>query len=1154
MTTSTIRPVTRRFPASQDCLDESNLPFSCVLSPLFEEEEEDEYESTFTSGNNNHNNNHSTRTTIHAIPAPLMGISKCLHCGAPHPDTTTHFVLGGSSLSSSSSSSGQQNMAQQLLCFLCGRVSSLKPSEQQAARAPFEGTTTTTTTGGSSSSSTSAAQGTSSARHRPHNSTTFALPLRLTTLGHQQHHHHQTTAAAGGLLSHHPTTTMTSPLYSVPAMTCPPLWFLVLDGSCTERLYWQTVSQVLLQTLQQAPSHLHISLLIANQRQQQQQQQPITTVEKGDDRDDESPTTLEESSVAIYQLNNSATTTTTTPPHVLQYSSNAALSRQEDLLQAVVDSLVPFQNDNDDKENSSSSSSNSKSHVLTAIRSLVEYMPEAAYSNPEETTTATTTTTTATTSSGSSNSTTTTTTTTTSHAPPVAWMTQVILAALETTAVPAGQRHRDHAAITTTSTTTTATTNMQQHQQQSSLRPYMGGKITYFLSKRPAGLSQTTTTTRNNKTPPAAAAAAVVVGDMGGFGGRVRQEPAGSRFMSASSMMNHNNHTNENHDHSSSSSPPVVENGTSEDNDDDDDNDVEQNRPTASGDNSSSSSSAVEWTPTGLEEHYRPSEPNVELYYADLGRQCAEAALGVDLLCLVTTEKNDQEDQGSDIPTNPDFGLALCQGLSDKSGAPGPLLFDMSSSLRKASVARLQQELLARSPWQPGRVFGAELRIRLSPGFEVDHQSVEYENKYKTEPQLAPLYCEAGLVGPATPVEDSTHLWRMGTSDQFTSLTVDFALQRRRIKDRFIVDGYGEVSLRPVIQTCLAYTTIVQDDEGNYHTVRRMRIASQPVPLTDRVEDLYDSLDPEALAVVLFHKLAIASFQEGLLEAPIIAQSWLQSLLACAYHSAEEQALLETEEAEKGIGDEQKSTSRYFVASERLLDRDGALPAEDVLLAQGHKKLAPIPLMVFLLLQSDPLRPDPTVSLDLRVAALWQMASMLPTNLARAIAPRLQLWASGNGDNAEEPILDIIDLSSTAVQDAVMEYIQQQKVSHGILLFLDSPDQILVMDARRIVSDQVAPVVEQPKRSSSWFGGGSSSHKRDAEQYTIGVALEQAIQEAAESYRTRPIIQYALKDDSLLSRLADVLVEDAPMGEAENFAAWRQLIASAVNEDLLETA
>ena len=166
-----IRPVVTRFPASREYLEESNLPLSVVVTPFFPFQKDD--------------------TDQH-----LTSIPKCGQCGAPHPSAVTHFRLNSGVYASNPS----------LLCYLCGRVSSLHK--------PFPDPPAAT-----------------------HDTSTFSLPLRLTE----------------------------KPLYAVPATSCPPLWFLVLNGSCTDASYWQGVSQAL-QSLS-VPSYVHGCVLLAHANQ-----------------------------------------------------------------------------------------------------------------------------------------------------------------------------------------------------------------------------------------------------------------------------------------------------------------------------------------------------------------------------------------------------------------------------------------------------------------------------------------------------------------------------------------------------------------------------------------------------------------------------------------------------------------------------------------------------------------------------------------------------------------------------------------------------------------------------------------------------------------------------------------------------------------------
>ncbi len=867
-------------------------------------------------------------------PRYLTQILKCSQCGAPHPNRTTHFQLGSSSL---------------ILCYLCGRVSSSSDSFQQQQDKQSE-----TSPSGQ----------------------VFHLPLRISSSS-----------------SSSPST-----LYRVPAMTCPPLWFFVLDGSCRNSQYWKATSCAILQVLEQAPPHVHLSLFIAH----------TFASSSAVNEKDENPSTHNNSldsimKLSIYQL-------TSNVPYFIQMSSQADCTRsQQDLLQAVLHSCVPL--------------SEYRAQVHTALQSLEQYSA-------------------------------------TGTGFPLAWTTQVVLSALEENAVAAGRQAR------TASTPTAATPTAQ------SALPYCGAKLTCFLASRPSEWKLKSSSVNQRRDSAAYC-----------LGGRVHGTvPLGSRFSV----------TDGSHSTESVGSTPDEEAVPS-----DTTNGIHRTQYNAG------------WTPSALEEF-----GDWDQVYADLGKQCASASMGVDLLlCQETAE------------------CAVAIALLSNSGCPhGPVNIPIHSN-GEVDKSYMTSHLHQIAPWKC--VFGAELRVRLSPGFIVDSEPVVAHTKqHQPRPQLSLLYSQGGMIGPICPEEDSSQLWRMGVCDSHTNLAVDLTLEKSSVQQRMLVSGFGQVQLKPVLQTCFAYTTIVKDAAtGEHFTVRRMRISSRRMPLAYNVEDLYDSLDPEALAVVLFHKLVLASMQDESEDHFTLAEQWLQSLLVCAYQSAEEQAIVEQEQKEKNV---EAAGAGYFHAAERLLDRAGGLNPKDVLLGQGHAKLALTPLMVFLLTQCDALRSFPT-RLDYRLQTLCQMSNMVPSVLARAIAPRLQLWESspkvpstkpGSHELEDEPIMDVMDLSSTAVQEAVMEYDQTSK--RPLLLFLDAPDQILVLHAAHIVTT------------------------RSPEPAHISPALAVAIKDAASSYRVSPPIFYELsppgKDASpVLLRLVDVLMEDAPTTNGDDhFAQWRSRIAEAV--------
>ena len=456
-------------------------------------------------------------------------------------------------------------------------------------------------------------------------------------------------------------------------------------------------------------------------------------------------------------------------------------------------------------------------------------------------------------------------------------------------------------------------------------------------------------------------------------------------------------------------------------------------------------------------------------------------------------------------------------------------------------------------------------------------------------PQLAPIYNEAGCMGPACSVDESSQLWRMGTSDPYTSYTFDLTMiPHTIIRDHVTIDdglvaavdddddmnnNDGTViNLYPIIQICCAYTTIVAETDPEsgivtYYTIRQMRITNRMVPLAYSVEELYASMDTEALAVVLFHRIALANYQDGMMAAATMTQQWLQCLLVSIYKSAVEQ--FQWEEQHRQLGYERSNSNpydrshRYFYPGERLLFLEGELSAEDVLLAQGHDRLRPIVLMVYLLLQCDAFRCSSDYfcpSHDVRSATISHMSSMTPASLTRCIAPRIQLWESGV--DVREPLYDVLDLRSDAIQAAILECTSTSPTTKagrssqqppGLILFLDTPEQIVVMDARYVnntnfrsnASDHGRPLPQSPSKRSS--------HTTHDNPLIVGVGLQHAIHEAASSYRVRPPIIYELdQSDTLgertLLRLVDHLIEDTyhVASQSENFNDWKAQIAQDV--------
>jgi hypothetical protein len=701
--------------------------------------------------------------------------------------------------------------------------------------------------------------------------------------------------------------------------------------------------------------------------------------------------------------------------------------------------------------------------------------------------------------------------------------------------------------VQNSTTTTTATSFGGAEEENTKVEDeicYAGGKIMAFLGSCPTDLRGDDWRPLTRKSLPR-----TTIG-MGGFGGAVQR--------TATDFGGVNGGEDSNGAAATSSTAVDEETGTSAI-------DASSSLPVLD----------TDMTPSSLLDYYRAPE-HVEAYFQELGTQCADAALGVDIFVLVQPQ-NDDDCTSCDDSTELDVGLPFLRGLSDRSGAPGPLVFPLHQGYStpiasNPDIQRLQREVYSRVPWGSdddkvdegeaktgkGRhqtmAFGGELRLRLSPSFDVDRSPVD---AVEEGPQLAPLYSSGGVMGPASEEEEGGNLWRFGTCDPFTAVTIDLDMKDKKAKDRLRVDGMGEIAWKPVLQSCFAYTTIVKDPEvpGEYLTVRQMRIACARAPLTDSVETLYASLDPEVIGAVLFHKLTLTLLRDGLSTAQTIGEDWLKSLLVCAYQSAEAHDAVQRDQAEQGLGQQQQiamdSSEKddgivTFYPNERLLDREGELSAEDVLLAQGHDRLKTLPLTVYSLLHCDAIRPSSSSkkklsssaylpTMDARCAAGAQMSSMIPATLAKCIAPRLQLWSCSEG-----MILDMIDLRMEAARLAVEEFgtdARSGKPRGDLVFFMDAPDCIVVCSAS-YVSNKARP-------------------KKKA-KITIGPDLQRAINAAVNGYRTPPNVIYDLNDGSENAssgqeqgflRLTGALVEDLPGSNgATSFKQWGEHLASEIHE------
>lgn len=510
-----------------------------------------------------------------------------------------------------------------------------------------------------------------------------------------------------------------------------------------------------------------------------------------------------------------------------------------------------------------------------------------------------------------------------------------------------------------------------------------------------------------------------------------------------------------------------------------------------------------DFTSSNLKKKYPKVSKTLLHNIEQLGRSCAGAALGVDI--LFCTEE-----------PSPMFGIPFLKLLCEKTGAPGPILFDVS---KNGVASDLEQEIQARLP----TFFGGLLKVRLSPGFKIDTNPVA-QNGLSLD--IGSFYVDKGIMGSGASTEQEA-LWQLGVCDAKQSMTLDMEVTNK-IQRSMFVDGVGEVALKPCIQASFEYTAVVprRNEKDEFVTVRRLRICTLHMPMATSVEDLYAAIDLEALSIVLMHKLNISAFSESLSEAQEIGKDWLKDVMVCAYRSANNTHKLDQHRVKDGHS-QQMQQDDLFHASSRLLNVSGGeLTEDEILLGQGHKNLRHIPRIVWCILNCDALRPSSSQyqpSLDARCASLSQMSTMTPSVFARCIFPRVELWQSGNESN--EAIESGLGLSLESLALHVME---QRQIDPQLIIFVDSPHGILVCDSRHLVSSE---------------GDGVE----------IGDALQNAIRSAIERYRTPPHVTIALDLSSSVD-LTDYMIEDSLNEFHQNFSKWKAGVAVAISNDLEESS
>jgi hypothetical protein len=571
-------------------------------------------------------------------------------------------------------------------------------------------------------------------------------------------------------------------------------------------------------------------------------------------------------------------------------------------------------------------------------------------------------------------------------------------------------------------------------------------------------------------------------------------------------------------------------------------------------------------TPSNLKEYALPLDP--EDLFVKIGFRCAQAALGVDLIVLVPEE--DDDTLGSQ--TIPWYGLPLLRPLSDASGAPGPLMFgtgnigdiegsddeDEEASVDTKYVEKfdpLFENVLARTPWQSGVVFGAQMKLRLSPGLNVE--STPLETKRNQSLQLSKFLTSRGLGGPAVALseineadgtvggksksledEEEDYMWVLGSCDPHTSVVIDMEFDDKDdLPDTAEIEGVGPVDVKPVVQICTLFTCVETDGEENpsYWTVCKMRVSSVSLDFADDHEAIYNSVDPEALSLILFNKMALEAYVGGFRDVQDAAESYLLATMVAVYNSAKEQQA----KLEDDPNDKVKPT---FVACDRLLDeKGGELEETEILLCEGHPKMRCLALLVYAIMQCDALRPCGKgfrPSMDARLCAITQLSSMTPSALVSTFAPSLSLWSLDD----DIVVKDWLPLSKVGILEELNK--MDKETTKNSVLLLESTQGVLLFTPKSLA--------EMDSKKSK-----HNSSKTKKEKYTIGPELNETIANALVGYRTLPKQLKELEslfDNNgygdlneltvLPADLHPLLVEDKPtFGGDENFEEWKLKMA-----------
>ncbi|GFZ20211.1 sec23/sec24 transport family protein [Actinidia rufa] len=315
--------------------------------------------------------------------------------------------------------------------------------------------------------------------------------------------------------------------------------------------------------------------------------------------------------------------------------------------------------------------------------------------------------------------------------------------------------------------------------------------------------------------------------------------------------------------------------------------------------------------------------PEQTPFYKDLAAVAVQAGVCVDLFA-VTNEYTD---------------LASLKFLSIESGGSLFLYSNTDDSTLPQDMYRMLSRPYA---------FNCILRLRASSEFKTGHSY--------------------GHFFPDPQYENVQHII---CCDSYATYAYDFDFSND-------VGFSRHTSEPPMVQIAFQYTVVVPPEElsnsgptspcRNKHSLkRRLRIRTLQFGTARNINELFDTVDPEAVLSILVHKVISASLEQGVREGRMLLHDWLVILVA-QYNDA----------CKLVQYDHGNSTTARI----------------DVTFSQCPQ-LQPFPRLVFALLRNPLLRfHEEGVHPDYRIYLQCLLSALEPSSLSRAIYPLLTSYAT----------------------------------------------------------------------------------------------------------------------------------------------------------------